>query len=178
MSRPPCCDRDVWSLPLLDTAAIADNARQGVEVELAAHEPDAAEVAKAAATLLDDINARLAAAREARDLAAWTVWKDWHVRHGANIPGAIGVQRVAWKKIRDRLDAENPPHAEDALRRLPALAAAWAELAAAADAARQVRYSAEDRLLADGWNNAQVAQLIGRDPSRVSRRTSEADPAA
>lgn len=177
MTHAPCCDRDVWSLPPLDHAALTREACEWADLQVPLATP-AEDAARRAAGLIAELEAALPAAREARDLAAWTVWSDWHVRHGAKLPEAIGVKRVAWKKIKDRLDASQPEKMPAALDRLPELAAEWGRTTARIDALLRIRYDAEDRLLAADWTKAQIARLIGRDPSRVSRRTTDGSAAA
>lgn len=176
MSHAPCCDRDVWSLPPLDHDALAREAAAWANERVPLM--PAQDAASGAAALIAELEAALPAARAERDRAAWTVWTDWHVRHGAKLPEAIGVKRVAWKKIKDRLDAEQPAKMSDALIRLPELAAAWGRAAARIEALLRIRYAAEDELLAAGWTKADIARLIGRDPSRVSRRTTDGSAAA
>lgn len=169
----------VRSLPQLDVEALAAAAEAEVVDALGVplvHEAERRAVA--AAALLGELEAALPAARAERDLAAWTIWTQCNVRHGANVPGAIGVKRVAWKKIRDRLDAAQPAPMPDALDRLEELATTWFTIHAKIEAALQYRYDAEDDLLTAGWSKADIARLIGRDPSRVSRRTTEGPAAA
>lgn len=178
MNHPPCCDKDLWSLTPLDVEKATEGARDWVTGKLG--DPRTVEeVATKASQVLSDLAPQLAATREARDAAAWTICQHFHVRRGANLPAAIGVNRVRWKKIRDRLDV-NPPAATDpqaALKTLPGLAHKAAVLFARTEAATEVRNAAVASLIEDGMTNAAIARLIDRNPSRVSNLRYR-DPAA
>jgi DNA-binding CsgD family transcriptional regulator len=169
MTRPECCDRDLWSIDALDLDATAAEAQAWARVTW---DPtaDPAVLAVHVASTIDQLSADLIVARESRDLAAWSVSQAYHLRRGANMPGALGLKRVAWKKIRDRY-ADDPPAAlvPDALAALPGLAAEAARINARLDAALEVREAVVTRLAATGRTDAEIARLIGRDPSRVSR---------
>lgn len=167
MTHPACCDRDVWHLPPLDpTVGDWDAADERAALERIG---DPERRARAAADYIAKAQESHEKYRVARDAAAWTIAQEYHVRRGASIPAAMGVVRARWKSIRDQLAEQPPARVPSALTRLPELATKTARYAKAVAAGNEVRDQAVGELLSGGWTNAEVARLIGRDPSRVSK---------
>lgn len=168
MSHPPCCDRDLWRLPALDVEAVTAGAGEWVAEQLGTTSSPQEQASAAAALIDTQLAVEFHAAVDLRDRAAWTIVNSYHVRRGAKIPEALGVNRTAWKKIRDRLTSRSVEAVPDAVERLPALAAAAAVWRARLEAATNVRDEAVRKLIALDWANHDIARLIERDPSRVS----------
>lgn len=158
---------EVRNLPRLDEAPIAKAAQAWVTQRLSEHtDPEAR--ATAAAKIVATEGRAADRARAARDAAAHTIVTRYRVRRGADIAGALGVNRTRWKAIRDSQAELDPAPVDNAPEVLPNLAAAAEKHAQRAEAARVARDEAAGVLLAEGRSNAEVAKMIGVDPSRVS----------
>lgn len=165
-------EREVRTLPQLDAAAITAAAAAWVDARIK-DLTDSEDLARVAAKIATREFATTEDVRVERDAAAYTVATTYRLRRGANMPGALGVNRNRWKVIRDKQKelAESGQWRgpiDNALEVLPKLAAKAALHNARSEAARKVMYAATRQLSALGWTNAAIGELIGRDASRVS----------
>lgn len=187
---------DVRTLPRLDETSISEAAQAWVASRMSEC-ADAEDRAKTAAQLVIKEDKATEKVRAERDAAACTLSAYYRVRRGADIPGALGVNRTRWKNIRDRVAAQHGftravedrsgktrvvgswddlmaagyefPRVPNAPAVLPGLAKQAETHAQRAEFARRARDAAARELGEQrGWSNARIARLIGRDASRVS----------
>lgn len=162
---------EVRNLPVLNTDAIATEAAAWVDSRLEGL-TDAEEVAKQAARIVLSEDRAAEKERIKRDAAAYTLETGYRLRRGANLAGAMGVQRsrlmVIRRKMKEQADAGRFKPVPDAEKVLPRLAKKAAEHNARVAAARVRRDAAVDQLVAAGWKGARIAEIVGTDPSRVS----------
>lgn len=199
VNTTPTTAPEVKNLPPLDTAQVEADAAAWVDERLTRASADgAAMVAADAASLVLREERAAEKARHERDHTACGLLAHYTVRRGADVAGALGVQRSRWNTIRDRAAADHGytriitdrhgrtrevgdwnalmadpdfkfPYVENADKALPKLALKAATHTARAECARRRRDAAVEHLLTvEGKSNAEVARIIGRDPSRVS----------
>lgn len=189
MSATATTEREVKTLPYCD---IDDWNRQGAEYVAAKTEDatTAEERARVAGKIAKTEAAVVEKYRPLRDAAAFAIAAHYWVRRGANLSGALGVNRTRWKAMKDKCaadlgystwdelmaaDSSLVPDVEDAPRVLADAAKRAGRANGRFHAARKVRDAAVAELLSMRdeagkaiWTNAAVSDLIGTDPSRVS----------
>lgn len=164
---------EIRALPLLDTAKITADAEAWVNARLSTL-TDPESVAKEAGLIITKARAAAEVALADRDAAVYTLDTRYHLRRGANLAGAAGLQSrsrltVIREKCKDLEDAGKFTAVEGADRVLPKVAKEHATQVARAKAAEPHRDAAILDLAAQGWSNARIAALVGLDPSQVSR---------
>lgn len=128
--------------------------------------------AKAAAALVRPCIREADKWRPQRDAAAVSLSIEFFGRKRTGIPQAAGINKARLNFLRDSLPAGavDQAHMDDAADVLNRTAIKVVRQEARAEAARRARDEAALKLLGPdyGWSNADVARLIGTDPSRVS----------
>lgn len=153
-------DRPV--LPRLDREQIAADESTAVAAILARY-PDRLERLGVASKLADEAQAAADKDRPTRDKLALSLSAHDGVRAVNHV---LGVTRTRYAEMRKAV--AEPKHYPTAARRLPALADAVARHEARAQAAREARDAIVMELLEEGVPRPQIAERIGRNPSRVS----------
>lgn len=163
---------EVRDLPVLDTTAIHAAAEAWVAGRLTDTDPEA--LAVAAHKIIDTERAHAQKAREDRDVALWTLDRHYRVRRGTNLVAVMGLHsRAALTKVREKMREREAagdftPATDPAAQLVKASKTATVHTARA-EAAIPYAERAIAALLADGWSNAAIGRLVGRDHSLVSR---------
>jgi hypothetical protein len=151
-------------LPRLDRPAIRAAATDAVKAELAAI-PNRLDRLEAAAKIADTAQADADKVRPKRDAAALSLATHDGLRA---LNTVIGVNRTRWYEIRTAHDTSTVKHSPTAANRLPDLAQRVAVAEERARAARAIRDDIVADLVDEGWQRPQIAERIGRNPSRIS----------
>lgn len=159
-------------LPRLDRAAI-DTAEQGAVATILSRFDDRLERLTAAAQIADEAQAAADTGRASRDRYALSLSVHEGVR---GLSAVLGISRTRWTKMSSGVTGVR--HVASAARKLPPLAESVARNEARAAAARTARNQIVVELYDEGMARAEVAELIGRNPSRVSHIRREATAAA
>lgn len=151
-------------LPLLDRDRIRAEQCEVVEAALARVKAPAdrlrvaAEIANAAQAEFDKLRPR-------RDAYAISLWAHDGLRA---LNRVIGVNRTRWYEIRGDVNPADVRYYATAMSKLPQLAADTAAAEERARAARHYRDETIAELVRNGWARTQIAEIIGRNPSRIS----------
>jgi hypothetical protein len=158
---------DLWEVPALDTARLAQQARRWVDGLLHAAKSREDRLARAV-ELADEWTNAEAATRGQRDKIALAIEAHFNVRRGAAMHSAIGVNRTRWLEMRtEGAGGKHPKRLAD-LDLLTKAAADTYEARQIAAYARDVRDAIVRELADEGMTNVELAELIGRNPSQVS----------
>lgn len=158
-------EREVRTLPPLDREPLRREAEAWVARALDGI-TDPKEKVKAAGKLHLRAEAAMKASGVERGAVVWTLVTHYRLRRGAGLAAALGMQRSALQKVKDRAMA-NPPAepVDDADKALPKVAKKAMRDMLREQAARRAR---DEAVRASGLSNVEAAELIGRDESRVS----------
>lgn len=164
-------------LPALDTHGITADAEAWVAERLADVE-DPPEVILAASKIIKAQRRPMETLRMQRDQLALSIREYGpdavepvrrKVRN-VRLAEAAGVSRARLQTLRDLWPEESgpPPLIPNARRDLPKIAKRAYMHEARIEAARRARDTAAKQLFDAGWKNADIARLMGRDPSRAA----------
>lgn len=163
---------EVKTLPPLNVEKITAEAQAWVRERLHGL-TDPVEIAKASSKIKAAEDATAEKWRQKRNAAAYALKTRYRLRRGADLAGALGMQRSRLMVVHRKTQAlvasgHTLPHIEDPVAELPTLAARTAKHQGRADAANQARTEAVWALIDADWSNKRIADLIGVHPSQVS----------
>lgn len=157
-------EREVRTLPVLDVDALRTKAAAWLEQTEAAAAGDPEKLLTYFAA--EDQEGATAAAR--LDAVVHTLLTDWTLRRGANLAGALGTNRSGVQKIKVRAAKAGHEPVEAAPTVLPKVAAAAKVHSIRRELYQDAWEHAIGALMDQGWKNADIARLVGRDASRIS----------